>query len=557
VLTGNTRNWNLVLLKDGKAMPPVALNEGVTTIGRDPSNTLPLNDRSVSRQHASIERGKEGVLLRDLDSRNGVRVNGVPRKQATLQAGDVVEVGIFTLHVANGQAESPPPGALGGSVSDAARLEQTERRPNPLPRLGGERQLSTLYHVCSWLAEDIEEKDFTENCLRLLLEGLNASEAQFYGAGRELEKWVAQNTGKPCVRVANYLADRFQSAAEAVCVRGADAQRFQKQFERYNFLVGPLRPLHAEGATFPFVVLIRPADWDEFGTADRVLLQAICQLWVRTLHRARKMEALRTENAALKRQAVPCLVGAGKAMERLRQEAVQTARTKATVCLLGETGSGKEVVAQFIHAQSPRAGGPFIKVNCAAVPDGLIESELFGHVRGAFTDARADRRGKFEQAHGGTLFLDEIGDMPLAVQSKLLRAIENGEIEKVGGDKVLLVDVRLIAASHRDLAQLVRDGRFREDLYYRLRVVSLRVPPLREHADDIGILADHFLQAFCNDNGLADLKFEDKAIDELKRHSWPGNVRELRNVVQRCAVAARDLSVSARLVREKIKSDAL
>lgn len=538
-------------------MPPVAVLEGVTTIGRDPSNTLPLNDRSVSRQHATIHCAKDSIRLRDLDSRNGVRVNGVPRKQATLEVGDIVEIGVFSFQVSNGHPDAVRPSSVSGESLETVHLEQTERRPPRLPLLGGERQLSTLYHVCSWLAEDIGETNFTENCLRLLLEGMKASEAQLYNAQRGLEKWVAEDAVKPSIRVANFLAERFQNASEAICIRGVDLQKHQQQIGRFNYLIGPLRPLHAEGTTFPFVVLIRPATWEDFDTADRVLLQAICQLWVRNLYRVRKMEALRTENATLKRQAAPCLLGAANTLEKLRQDAIQSARTKATVCLLGETGSGKEVVAHFIHTQSPRASGPFIKVNCAAVPDGLIESELFGHVRGAFTDARADRRGKFEQAHGGTLFLDEIGDMPLSVQAKLLRAIENSEIEKLGSEKTLHVDVRLIAASHRDLAQLVHEGKFREDLYYRLSVVSLRVPPLREHLDDIGVLADCFLEAFCNENGLVALKFADDAIAELKRHSWPGNVRELRNVVQRCAVAATDIFVSAQLVREKLTSATL
>ena len=177
-----------------------------------------------------------------------------------------------------------------------------------------------------------------------------------------------------------------------------------------------------------------------------------------------------------------------------------------------------------------------MKVNCAAIPSGLIESELFGHVRGAFTDAKADRAGKFQQAHGGTLFLDEVGELPPEVQSKLLRAIESGEIQRLGSEDAVKVDVRIVAATNRDLAMLVQSRQFREDLYYRLNVFAVRVPPLREHVDDLPELAAGFLERFCTENGLAALRFAPKAFAALKAHNWPGNVRELRNIVQRCAL---------------------
>ena len=541
-------------MRDGKPAESVALAEGVTTVGRDPTNLIPLHDQSVSRRHAEIECAGDEVRVRDLDSRNGIRVNGVPRKQAVLQPGDIIEMGVFTFQIHAGPGEPLTRTSLANGLLEIDNVEKTERYRLQLPSLGGERRLSTLCHVCAWLAEDLEAEAFTENCLRLLLEGMNAAEAQFYNAGRELEKWVSNDGAKPRIRLADFLAERFQNSTEAVVIPGREAQRHQQHVGKFNYLVGPLRPLNTASGAFPFVLLIRPSDWADFGAQDRVLLQTICQLWVRTLNRARTMEALRTENAALKQPTVPALLGQSEALEKLRQQAIKAARTKATISVLGETGSGKEVVAHFIHAHSPRADRPFIKVNCAAIPDGLIESELFGHVKGAFTDARADRRGKFEQADGGTLFLDEIGEMPLSVQSKVLRAIENGEIEKLGDEKVLHVDVRLVAASHRDLPQMVRARQFREDLYYRLSVVSVRVPPLREHLDDIEVLAGKFLEQFCMENGLAALTFEAKAIAELKRHSWPGNVRELRNVIHRCAGETEAAFISARLVREQMRN---
>lgn len=254
------------------------------------------------------------------------------------------------------------------------------------------------------------------------------------------------------------------------------------------------------------------------------------------------MGALRQENAQLRAKAGAAanaatpLVGTSAAINQLRTRLQRVAGTQAPVLLLGETGSGKEVAAQFVHQNSPRRDEAFIKVNCAAIPEGLIESELFGHVRGAFTDAKADRAGKFQQANGGTLFLDEVGELPPGVQSKLLRALETGEIQPLGSEKSVHVNVRIVAATNRDLAALVQGKQFREDLYYRLNVFAVRVPPLREHLDDIPALAEGFLNRFCKENGLAALHFSAKAYATMATHAWPGNVRELRNIVQRCAL---------------------
>jgi transcriptional regulator with GAF, ATPase, and Fis domain len=246
------------------------------------------------------------------------------------------------------------------------------------------------------------------------------------------------------------------------------------------------------------------------------------------------------------------LLGESETVCRLRERLQKIAGTNATVLVQGETGSGKELVARTLHEHGPRASGPFVKVDCAAMPEGLIESELFGHVKGAFTDARAHHEGKFARAHGGTLFLDEIGEMQLSVQAKLLLAIESGEIEPVGGEKTRKVDVRIVAATHRDLDKMVAEGKFRQDLLYRLMVVQVRVPPLREHPGDIAIIARHFLADFCAANGLADLELAPGAVEALSAYSWPGNVRELRNVVQRCAVESTGLLVQAGDVRQAL-----
>ncbi|MGB9578023.1 MAG: sigma-54 interaction domain-containing protein [Halothiobacillaceae bacterium] len=212
------------------------------------------------------------------------------------------------------------------------------------------------------------------------------------------------------------------------------------------------------------------------------------------------------------------------------------ARTDVTVLLTGETGTGKDLMARALHEASPRASGPFVALNCAALPESLVESELFGHKRGAFTGALEDRPGHVRSAHGGTLFLDEVGELPPAAQAKLLRFLESGECMPVGDSRVVKVDVRVIAATHQDLAALVREGRFREDLYYRLQVVPLELPPLRERSGDIDMLLNRFLLHFAGEHGVPMPQLSQEARAVLRRHRWPGNVRELRNLAERLVV---------------------
>jgi len=249
------------------------------------------------------------------------------------------------------------------------------------------------------------------------------------------------------------------------------------------------------------------------------------------------LRSLREENARLRREAGPQeMAGSGPAMQRLLELVRRTAPSEGRVLVTGENGTGKELVARAIHEQSRRRTGPFVKLNCAAVPAELIESELFGHERGAFTGAVAARRGKFEQADGGTLFLDEVGDMPAAMQAKVLRVLQEGELERVGGQQTLKVDVRVVAATNKHLEAEVKAGRFREDLYYRLAVVPIHAPPLRERREDVPELAVRFLVEACERNGRRPMRLAREAVLVLQGHDWPGNVRELRNLVERLAI---------------------
>ncbi|ACG74632.1 two component, sigma54 specific, transcriptional regulator, Fis family [Anaeromyxobacter sp. K] len=251
------------------------------------------------------------------------------------------------------------------------------------------------------------------------------------------------------------------------------------------------------------------------------------------------LESLRAENAALRRAAGQGqleMIGGGPAMQRLFDLVRRTAPSEGRVLITGENGTGKELVARAIHEQSRRRERPFVKLNCAAVPAELIESELFGHERGAFTGAVAARRGRFEQADGGTLFLDEVGDMPAAMQAKVLRVLQEGELERVGGQQTLRCDVRVVAATNKDLQAEVAAGRFREDLYYRLNVVPIHTPALRDHKEDVPELAARFLGEACERNGRRAMRLGREAVAALQTHDWPGNVRELRNLVERLAI---------------------
>jgi DNA-binding NtrC family response regulator len=247
--------------------------------------------------------------------------------------------------------------------------------------------------------------------------------------------------------------------------------------------------------------------------------------------------SLELENAELRREVGPGeMIGSGAALRRLLELVRRAAPSEGRVLITGENGTGKELVARAIHQGSRHAAGPFVKLNCAAVPAELIESELFGHERGAFTGAVAARKGKFELADGGTLFLDEVGDMPPAMQAKVLRVLQEGEFERVGGSATLTVSVRVVAATNKDLPAEVQAGRFREDLYYRLNVVPIHAPPLRDRKEDVAELADRFLGEACLRNGRRRMTFDREALLALQAHDYPGNVRELRNVVERIAI---------------------
>jgi two-component system, NtrC family, nitrogen regulation response regulator NtrX len=274
-----------------------------------------------------------------------------------------------------------------------------------------------------------------------------------------------------------------------------------------------------------------------------------------TVENALKLQRLESENRQLRqRLGGHEIVWQGEAMRRVITQLERVASSESRICILGETGTGKELIARTIHERSPRSSGPFITLNCAAVPAELIESELFGHEKGSFTGASGRHIGKFEQADQGTIFLDEIGDMPLNMQTKLLRVLEENEVERVGGTKPVSVNARVVVATHRDLEMRVREQKFRQDLFHRVYVFPLRLPPLRERREDIPALVEHFAAQVCHQNGWKPIPFSGDALHALQSHAWPGNVRELRNMVERLMLLATDGRVDLAIVQSALPS---
>jgi DNA-binding NtrC family response regulator len=322
-----------------------------------------------------------------------------------------------------------------------------------------------------------------------------------------------------------------------------------------------LEDLNALGITAPVVMMSGQAHIEmavratRLGALDFLEKPVSTEKLLLTIDNVFKLRRLESENRQLRqRLGKHEIVWNSEVMRKVMTQVERVAASESRVCILGETGTGKELVARTLHERSPRSAGPFVTLNCAAVPAELIESELFGHEKGSFTGAASRHTGKFEQADRGTIFLDEIGDMPTSMQAKLLRVLEEGEVERIGGDKPISVDVRVLVATHRNLETLVRDGKFRQDLFHRVYVFPLSLPPLRDRQEDIPALIEYFARQVCAQNGWKAIPFTPQAIDALVAYSWPGNVRELRNMVERLMLLATENEITTETVRSGMPS---
>jgi len=334
-------------------------------------------------------------------------------------------------------------------------------------------------------------------------------------------------------------SETFDLIFSDVVMPGADGMHFLEQYSKLG-LRAPVVMISGQAHIAMAVKATKLGAIDFLEkpiSSDKLLL---------TVENALKLKRLQEENQQLRHKLGKHeLVWRSAAMQQVISQVERVSASETRVCIQGETGTGKELVARMLHERSPRREGPFVTLNCAAVPAELVESELFGHEKGAFTGAASRHNGKFEQAEGGTLFLDEIGDMPSAMQAKLLRVLEEGEIERVGGDKPQKVNVRVIVATHRNLEQLQREGKFRQDLYHRVVVFPLLLPPLRERKEDVAILVEYFARQLAAQNNWPVVDFDPSTLELLRNYAWPGNIRELRNAVERLILFAEDGKVNA------------
>jgi two-component system, NtrC family, nitrogen regulation response regulator NtrX len=345
-------------------------------------------------------------------------------------------------------------------------------------------------------------------------------------------------------------ADRFDLILSDVVMPGRDG-------------ISLLEDLKKGGVASPVVMMSGQATIEmavkatRLGASDFLEKPISTDKLLLTVEHALHISRLEEENRELKRRLGKHeIVWASAVMREVMAQVEHVAASETRVCIRGETGTGKELIARTLHEKSPRHGGPFISLNCAAIPAELMESELFGHEKGSFTGAAGRHVGKFEQAHRGTLFLDEIGDMPMAMQAKLLRVLEEGEIERVGGDRPFAVDVRVVVATHRNLEEQVRQGTFREDLYHRVFVFPIVLPPLRERREDIRVLGEHFVRQLDEQNHWRLKTLSPGALGVLERYAWPGNVRELRNVIERVLLLAAGDTVEAATVERALPQSA-
>ena len=537
-----------------------SLEEGEISIGREPTNQVSLLDPLVSRRHCVLRRDGPDVRLEDLDSRNSTFVNGVPVKERVLVHGDQVRVGnsIFVFHGAHDDTtpisslrceasvtpggptvilrkenavylQPPQPGA---SLPSSAR---TVRDLNAL--LNFSRTLSSVHDMATLqqrVLDAVFEVAPADRAAVLLLEAGSEEFSSILGryrdSGPEQPIQASQTILNQVMR--ENVAVLSNDVIEDEIYRAADS------------LVSPsvcsvlAAPMEAQGKLVGVIYLDASSPGVHFDAGLLQLLLALGNIAALAMENARHLEWLGGENRRLQQEldADHGMVGESQPMRAVLEFISRVAGRESTVLIWGESGTGKELVARAIHANSSRAGKPFVAINCAAITDTLLESELFGHEKGAFTGAVMQKRGKLETADGGTVFLDEVGELAVPLQAKLLRVLQEREFERVGGTRPIKVDIRVIAATNRDLKEASHSGNFRQDLYYRLNVVSVRMPALRERKQDIPLLANFFALRFGEKVKRRVAGISPKARACLMRYEWPGNVRELENAIERAVV---------------------
>ena len=548
------------------------------TLGRAPTNRVVLRDDLCSREHAEVFSAEGGWFVRDLGSLNGTHLNGEQlRTDRPLRPLDEVRVGRtrFVYVDEMGQLPDIPkaaparPTEKGDGLEIRKRLGQTryqtptvpnanELAPgtvNAHPRVAPPQAVAVLYRLALDMAAAADTTELAALAVDALFRATPAEVAAVLALkdGRELEVAVHRSrTGGPATyhKVSQYVSSEALSSKQAVLAENVSTNRTLANRDSIAELkVASLicAPILFEEQLLGLLHLYRVSAHGPLNADDLEFTLAVARQLGTVWHKLARQANLSAENRSLRDQLrhESEIVGRSDPLQKIESQLVRVAETKATVLIRGESGVGKELVARAIHMSSPRRDAAFICLNCAALTETLLESELFGHEKGSFTGATERMIGKFEAADAGTIFLDEIGEMASGTQAKFLRVLEGHPFERVGGNTAIKVDVRVVAATNRPLEEAVRAGTFRRDLFYRLQVVQLDVPPLRDRLDDVPLLADHFLKKFVRETGRKIKGFTGAAIDKLAAHRWPGNVRELKNVIERAVALGGGSNIDA------------
>ena len=567
-------------------------DDDVVTVGRGQDSALRIHDRLASRVHCRIEQKNGRCQVKDVGSQNGTFVNGEQILSTEIRSGDLISIGGTRIFF----EREPDPDETGVIPLPSVPPDELVRR------LTRERSnLIRLQRVASALATETNLDKLLNLVVDSLIE-LSGAERGFMilrNDGEKLQFKAARNFDGDPVRdpelaISRSIAQDVLSSGESVlAVNARDDQRFEgvQSIDNLGLRSVLVVPLLAQGDNIGVVYVDHRMAKGVFDEEDRDLAEAFASHAATAVQRARlvhelkdsnqrlrsSQERVRILNEELERRVAAQEIELVEARARLRERAAVTGndyskivgRSKSMmdvfrmldrvvpsdfpVWIFGDSGTGKELIARAIHENGPRAKNRFVSENCAALPDSLLESELFGYEKGAFTGARQAKKGLLQAAHGGTLFLDEVGDMSASVQKKLLRFLQEGEFRPVGGHESVRVDVRVISASNKNLAELVERGEFREDLYYRLNVLPIQLPPLRERKDDIPLLVDYFLKRLCTEQGRPVMKMRPEVMDALVAFRWPGNVRELENET-RMLITFADDPITLDRVSERIRN---
>jgi transcriptional regulator with GAF, ATPase, and Fis domain len=536
----------------------LALPDDEVSIGRDPSNQISLLDSLVSRRHCVIRRNGPGFLIQDLDSRNSTFVNNVPVKERLLADGDQLRIGKSILVFQGASQKLSPDNASlqldsaptpGGPTMILRKQDAIYLQPSRLQELGAtERTLRDLKVLLSFSKSLNSVRGLAalqQKVLEAILEISSADRAALLLTQEGTEGftsvmgWDRRLGPNQPIQVSQTILDQVLEQNLAVLCNDVPSDQTLREAE--SLLAPRVRsvlavPLEVLDKVLGALYLDASSQGVRFDAELLQLVTALGNVAALAIENALHLERLGDENRRLQQELTHSMIGESQRMREVYQFVSRVATRESTVLIQGESGTGKELVARAVHSNSGRADRPFVAINCAAIVDTLLESELFGHEKGAFTGAVGQKKGKLEIAEGGTVFLDEVGELAAPLQAKLLRVLQEREFERVGSTRPIKLDIRLIAATNVDLNEASRTGKFRQDLYYRLNVVSLELPPLRERLEDIPLLAAFFTARYSEKVNRRVAGISPKARACLLRYPWPGNVRELENAIERAVV---------------------